>query len=104
MFKKFYISLFTIALLFTAHSGFAATPQQHESVPQKYITHNGKVNINTIDEKDLVNVKGIGKKRAAAIVAYRKEVGPFGNVQDLLNVRGIGPKLLERIRGELAVS
>ena len=36
-----------------------------------------KVNINTADEAALSAVKGIGKSKAKAIIAYRQENGGF---------------------------
>lgn len=60
------------------------------------------VNVNTADAAALAeNLNGVGPKIAAAIVAYRKEHGPFRKVEDLLQVKGIGPKILERIRPDV---
>jgi len=50
------------------------------------------LNNSTID--DLVTLKGIGHKKAQAILIYRDEVGAFKSVQDLTNVKGIGEKVL----------
>jgi competence protein ComEA len=62
-----------------------------------------KVNINTADEATLVSVKGIGKSRAKAIVAYREKNGPFKTVDDLTKVKGIKEKSLNKFKGQLAV-
>src|SRR5687767_7155046 len=48
-----------------------------------------KVNINTADEAALTSVKGIGKSRAKAILAYREKNGAFKSVDDLTKVKGI---------------
>lgn len=61
------------------------------------------VNINTADEVTLTELPGIGDKKAAAIVQYRKTHGEFKNPQDLLAVKGIGPKLLEKLANEVTV-
>ena len=58
----------------------------------------GKVNINAAGEEELTVLPGIGPRRAAAIVSYRREHGAFGSVDDLSNVRGIGPTIVERLR------
>ena len=55
----------------------------------------------TVDELDVL--PGIGPATAAAIVAYREQVGPFAAVDDLLKVQGIGPAKLDAIRGLVAV-
>ncbi|WP_127477089.1 ComEA family DNA-binding protein [Sulfurivermis fontis] len=62
------------------------------------------VDINTADAATLAqSIKGVGAKRAEAIVAYRKEHGPFKTVDDLAKVPGIGAKMVEANRQNLAV-
>ncbi len=58
----------------------------------------GMVNINTADPGELATLPGIGTAKAAAIVQYRSEYGPFASVDDLVKVQGIGANLLEKIR------
>lgn len=55
------------------------------------------VNINQADQKQLITLKGIGKKRAAAIIAYRQAHGKFHTMDNLLAVPGMNKKLLEKI-------
>ena len=55
----------------------------------------GLVDVNTADEETLMGLPGIGEARAAAIVAYREEHGPFRSPAELLNVPGIGAGVLE---------
>ena len=55
------------------------------------------VNINSANEKELMlSLKGIGKKKAKAIIDYRKKHGQFKTVEDLTKVKGIGEKLIEK--------
>ena len=61
----------------------------------------GKVNINTATLEELQTIKGIGKKKAEAILQYRKEHGPFRTKEDLLEVKGIGKKPLEAIESQV---
>lgn len=57
------------------------------------------LNINTADAATLAgSLKGIGQKKAEAIVAYRDEHGPFKSVDELVNVKGIGARTLEQLR------
>ncbi|WP_245830908.1 helix-hairpin-helix domain-containing protein [Sediminibacillus massiliensis] len=59
--------------------------------------------INLASEEELTALSGIGPSKAAAIITYREENGPFNEVKDLLNVTGIGEKTLEKIEEEILV-
>jgi competence protein ComEA len=62
------------------------------------------VNINSADAATLSSaIKGVGEKKAQAIVKYRKEHGPFRSVDELANVPGIGAKTVEKNRSNLTV-
>ncbi|MFP5429388.1 MAG: ComEA family DNA-binding protein [Gammaproteobacteria bacterium] len=59
----------------------------------------GKIDINAADAAALSrHLKGVGDKKAAAIVAYRDEHGPFRSLRDLEQVKGVGPVLLRKNR------
>ncbi|TCV90515.1 ComEA family DNA-binding protein [Sulfurirhabdus autotrophica] len=62
------------------------------------------VDINTSSRTHLESVPGIGPGKAKAIIAYRKEHGPFKNVDELDNVAGIGPKTIDKIRSKITAS
>ncbi len=49
------------------------------------------VDLNTVDQKELAQVPGVGPKLAEAIVDHRRVHGPFKSVDELQNVRGVGP-------------
>ena len=56
-----------------------------------------KINLNKADAETLArSCKGIGKKRAEAIVAYREAHGNFSSVDALAEVRGIGKSFVKR--------
>ena len=60
------------------------------------------VNVNTAPaEKIAEELKGIGLKKAQAIVAYRKANGDFKTVESLTEVKGIGLKTVEKNRKEI---
>ena len=58
----------------------------------------GVVNLNTASSAELQLLPGVGKVRAVAIVAMRKQRGGFKQMEDLLEVKGIGPEMLKRLR------
>jgi competence protein ComEA len=47
------------------------------------------------------SIKGIGKKRAQAIVAYREAHGRFKSIAELANVKGLGETFVQRHLTEL---
>lgn len=59
------------------------------------------VNINSADVETLTQLKGVGEKKAADIVAWREANGTFTSVEQLLEVRGIGPAILESNRDRI---
>ena len=62
------------------------------------------VNINEANaDKIAQSLKGIGPSKAAAIVAYRLENGPFKSVDELKYVKGIGDKTIEQNRMEILI-
>lgn len=52
------------------------------------------VDANRASEDRLANLPGVGPRTAAALVAFRKEHGPFREIRQLLQVKGIGEKKL----------
>ncbi len=68
------------------------------------ITLASSVNINHADAEMIsTTLKGIGDKKAQAIIDYRNEHGAFRSVDELLNVPGIGEKTLQRLRPQLSL-
>lgn len=61
-------------------------------------TTNGKINLNTASETDLLTLPGIGPAKAKAILEYRQQNGSFKTVDDLKNVSGIGEKTYEKLK------
>jgi len=63
----------------------------------------GAVDINTADATTLAaSIKGVGPVKAAAIVAWRKQNGPFSSINDLAQVKGIDQKIIEANRKQLS--
>ncbi len=50
-----------------------------------------------------MTIKGIGEKRAAAIIAYRDQHGRFKSVDELIDVQGVSESLVEKSRDSLTV-
>jgi len=59
------------------------------SMQQEKREREGLVNINTASAEELCKLPGIGESRARDILAYRKEQGDFGSIEDIMQVSGI---------------
>ena len=70
--------------------GYKTTPPQLTAQPLPTL-----VNPNTADLQTLMTLPGIGEEKAAAILAYRDEHGPFLFAEELADVPGISPQMVE---------
>jgi len=61
------------------------------------------VDLNTATVDELQSVKGIGAKKAQAIIEYRQANGPFKSVGDLKNVKGFGEKSVKKLKKDVTV-
>lgn len=72
------------------------------SVNQLASTH-AKISLNQADVQYIAHaVKGIGDKRAEAIVQYRNNHGHFKSISELAEVPGIGAHFVAQHQAELA--
>ena len=96
---------FGIALAVGFVANAWAAPEAAKPVPTKPAVEKavGVININTADATTLAELNGIGEAKAAAIVDYRKQHGPFKSVEQLADVKGIGDKFIEKNRSRLSV-
>ena len=91
------LSAFVISLLAFSATSYAATAAAKPATnPQQ-----DAVNINTADAQGLTKLKGIGPKKAEAIVAWRKANGNFKTIDQLADVKGIGAKTVEANRAHI---
>ncbi len=61
------------------------------------------IDLNLATEQQLAQVPGLGPAKARAIVAYRRENGPFRRVAHLERVSGIGPSTVEKLAPHFVV-
>lgn len=81
----------------------AAVPITATAAPSTAGGASGQINLNTADETTLMELPGIGPSKAAAIIAYRDESGPFTAIEQLKEVSGIGDKTYEQLQESIAV-
>ena len=62
-----------------------------------------KISINQADISSLMQLPGIGLKKAQAIVAYRNSEGPFTHAEQLMQIKGIGKKLFKKLEPHIGL-
>ncbi len=85
----FWIFWFVSALSLSQFA-MAETEAQVAKVPVVHL-----IDLNHATLKDLNKIKGLGKKRAKAIIQYRQQHGDFHSLNDLVHVKGFTEKRLE---------
>ncbi len=90
--------LFASCLIFTSHFTLADDNAPYEVGEQKQVVH---LNNSTVEQ--LLTLKGVGQKKAAAILAYREQMGAFKSVDELIKVKGIGEKVLMDNKSRLTI-
>lgn len=61
------------------------------------------VDMNNGDLESLSSLKGVGSKKAEAIIAYRDSHGCFTSIGGLALVKGIGKKTVEKNKADLVL-
>lgn len=62
------------------------------------------IDINRATAQQLTELKGIGLKKANAIVQYREQHGPFKSAEELAQVKGIGLKTVNNNRSNIEIN
>ena len=102
--KQWKISLAVVALAIgLVQSAYAVQKVAAETTTPVTATAAAMVNVNTATVDQLTTIKGLGPKKAQAIVDYRKDNGAFKNVDDLKKVPGISEKLFASIKPQIAL-
>ena len=103
--KQWKISLAVVALAMgLMQSAYAAQKAATETTAKPVTAAAAAmVNVNTATVDQLTTIKGLGPKKAQAIVDYRKDNGAFKSVEDLKKVPGISEKLFASIQPQVTV-
>jgi competence protein ComEA len=76
---------------------------QHYLARADASTTTGKIKLNTASVDQLMQLSGVGQKKAEAIIEYRKKKGKFNSIEELQQVKGIGPALFNKNKSKLAL-
>lgn len=96
------ITAIALALTLAFSQGINAKDNSKRQQPSQQSI--SKVNINKASAAEIAAaLKGIGLKKAQAIVDYRKKFGDFKTVDELTAVKGIGQKTLQNNRQKISI-
>ena len=62
-----------------------------------------KINLNRATKEQLMQINGIGEKKADLIISYRQEHGQFKQMEELKDISGIGDKTYEVLKEDLTL-
>lgn len=65
---------------------------------------NFPLDLNQASQDELESLPGIGPTKAADIVAYREQFGPFSSIDQLMEVPGIGEGIVDSLRDYLVIA
>jgi len=108
--RQYVIVGFMVGLLFSANAAMAKShnansiKKKPDKVLSQKVSSQNPVDINTASVEQLTAVKGIGKKKASDMIAFRDAHGPFKSVDELTKVKGIGKKWVKRYGSHLKVA
>ena len=96
------ITAIALALTLAFSQGAIAKDNSKRQQPSQQSI--SKVNINKASAAEIAAaLKGIGLKKAQAIVDYRNKFGDFKTVDELTAVKGIGQKTLQNNRQKISI-
>ena len=67
------------------------------------LASDSQTHINSAGLADLEALPGVGPAKAAAILQYREQNGPFTAIEDLARVPGLGPAAVARLRHRVSI-
>jgi competence protein ComEA len=82
------------------YAAFSGTDHDSGPPPQSSTV---QLNLNSASAAELDALPGVGPAKAAAILQYRAQHGPFTMVEDLARVPGFGVAAVTRLRDRVAV-
>ena len=104
--KKLSLFLVCSTLVLTSYTSSVLADNSSNLTATPVVTSQQKalvININQASADDFTQLKGVGQKKAQAIVQYRQLNGNYHSIDDLLKVKGIGKKILLDNKGVLTI-
>lgn len=76
---------------------------QQASISSQLDVVSARLNVNQATLQQLMSVKGLGQKKAQAILDYIEKHGKLVSLDELVEVKGIGNKLIDKVKGQLTI-
>ena len=86
------LSLFFLPLTIHAETDQVSAVVQPNLSQESKMIHLNQADVDTLTQ----SFKGVGRKRAEAIIAYREANGGYKSIEDLSLVKGIGKAFVDR--------
>ena len=106
MYRFVISSLFVICLILFLGSTIVSSQGKEEMMDAEMVEKNEmieKVNINTADMEQLMQLPGVGEGTAKKIIDYRKSNGQFKTLDQLKLIPGIGEKKYKKMEDMLTI-
>ena len=111
MYRLLISSVFVITLVLFIGSGAVIAQSDtknkeaaaSEEIEGKEEAKAGKININTANAEQLMQIPGVGEGTAANIIDYRNKNGDFKTLDQLKEVQGVGEKKYEKMKDMLTM-
>ena len=71
--------------------------------PEKESRADELVDINAAGAEELMTLNGIGETRAAAIIEFREQNGPFVSIEEIMLIPGIKEGIFSKIQDQIVV-
>lgn len=78
-------------------------PAQGEESHTAIEEEDGRVDLNTADIRELMEIPGIGEAKAKSIIAYREQNGGFQSAEDVMKITGIKEGLYSKMKDYITV-
>lgn len=73
-------------------------------VVQEQEQTDGKINLNTATQEQLLTLPGIGEAKAKSILSWREANGGFSVIEDLMQIEGIKEGVFSKIKDSVKVN
>ena len=74
-----------------------------DTQPEKESRADELVDINAAGAEELMALNGIGETRAAAIIEFREQNGPFVSIEEIMLIPGIKEGIFSKIQDQIVV-